>query len=219
MTEHDSFTDLKSCLDFWKRLGVNSFDLQVYDFIVESYSEKNRKYHTLTHVSSCLKKFQDIKANLLFPDSVEMAIWFHDVVYDAGKSDNEEQSAKVTSAICSAHGLPDYFTDRVNYLILATKHDGNNLMPNDYDAFYLLDLDLFGLAWSWEEFVINNKNIQLEFSHFPKAMVLNNQREFLLELIHQDKIYKTEYFYENYENKARENIDRFINEVLPYRSE
>ena len=55
---------------------------ETYDELVAAYSEKHRHYHTARHISQCLKEFSEAKNLAQKPDEVELALWFHDAVYD-----------------------------------------------------------------------------------------------------------------------------------------
>ncbi|EAN88867.1 hd phosphohydrolase family protein [Trypanosoma cruzi] len=72
-------------------------------YIVARYTEPQRHYHTMTHLEEmlgCLARFQSEApvAHRLPAEGarrlvVELAIFFHDAVYDPRRSDNEERSA------------------------------------------------------------------------------------------------------------------------------
>jgi predicted metal-dependent HD superfamily phosphohydrolase len=70
---------------------------------------------------------------------VELAIWFHDAIYDTHSQENEERSAELASRrILEAGGGADLVKSVVG-LILATKaHDAALIQ----DAALLIDVDL-----------------------------------------------------------------------------
>ena len=66
---------------------------KVFNKLIAAYSEKQRAYHTLQHLYECLVLVDSIRADLIDADAVELALWFHDAVYDTALQDNEERSA------------------------------------------------------------------------------------------------------------------------------
>ena len=57
------------------------------------------------------------------PTALEAAIWFHDVVYDGRRTDNEEQSANIADAALEKLDAPMTLRERARQLILLTRHD------------------------------------------------------------------------------------------------
>ena len=75
-------------------------------FLVNAYSEPQRHYHTLQHVKHMLESLHGVQPclNEEMVMTVELAIWFHDCVYDpyvkeAGK--NERDSMEKWSCFAS----------------------------------------------------------------------------------------------------------------------
>jgi len=85
---------LSRWLGLWSAQADNPALERVYDDLVERYSEPHRHYHDLRHVSRCLMELDEARSQADNPFEVELAIWFHDAVYDPRRSDNEEASAR-----------------------------------------------------------------------------------------------------------------------------
>ena len=60
-----------------------------YADLVARYQEPHRRYHTLEHIMEVLERVTGTE--------VELACWFHDVIYDTKASDSEARSAAVRS--------------------------------------------------------------------------------------------------------------------------
>ena len=89
-------------LDLWQRLqqqGAEGDQERVYRLLSQAYCESHRAYHTLAHVAHALKEFDSVRELAKDPDAVELALWFHDVVYDIGARNNEEESARLAAAV------------------------------------------------------------------------------------------------------------------------
>jgi len=65
----------------------------VFDALVERYSEAHRAYHTLQHIAECFDQFDHVR-DAESPGTVGLALWFHDAVYDTRAHDNEAESAR-----------------------------------------------------------------------------------------------------------------------------
>src|SRR5439155_22696514 len=94
----------------------------VFDRLVAAYAEPHRCYHTLEHLSEVFKvagKLADVATD---PAAVQLAIWFHDGVYDPRAKDNEERSAALADELLRPLGVPDDVLRHVAAMIRATAH-------------------------------------------------------------------------------------------------
>ena len=66
------------------------------DELIAAYAAPNRHYHNLAHIEDCLDKLARIDGlSATEREILTEAIWWHDVVYDPRRSDNEELSAQL----------------------------------------------------------------------------------------------------------------------------
>jgi predicted metal-dependent HD superfamily phosphohydrolase len=87
------------------------------------YAQGHRHYHTLRHVEECLHEFDGVFAYCADPAAVEMALWYHDIVYETASSVNERLSANKAIFDCARLGVEsNAFQALVSDLVLATKH-------------------------------------------------------------------------------------------------
>lgn len=61
--------------------------------IEANYSKRNRHYHTLDHLEHMLNQFNAIKTEISEWDATLFALYYHDIIYNPLKSDNESKSA------------------------------------------------------------------------------------------------------------------------------
>jgi predicted metal-dependent HD superfamily phosphohydrolase len=67
-----------------------------HDELVAAYTAPGRYYHNLTHIEDCLGALAGVDhLSAAEREILTAAIWWHDVVYDATRSDNEELSARL----------------------------------------------------------------------------------------------------------------------------
>src|SRR5678815_1804035 len=92
----------------------------VYGELRRRYEEPFRRYHNVQHIQDCLRLCDEIGPLLVDRDAVEIALWFHDAVYDRGSSTNELRSAELFLSMSA--GASFMFRHRVCDHILATRH-------------------------------------------------------------------------------------------------
>ena len=88
-----------------------------------TYDEKHRAYHTTQHLWECLTLAGSLRDEIgpACP-LLEMALWFHDSIYDVLSHRNEEKSADWALRSLSAWGRSAKELSGVRSLILATRH-------------------------------------------------------------------------------------------------
>lgn len=175
--------------------------------LVARYSETHRHYHTLHHVNACLEQLNEVVDYIVDPFNIESAIWFHDVIYDPKRDDNEDMSAKYAKASLESIGLSSNVIAQIEHLILLTKHPSN---PITSDEKYLIDIDLSTLAANEELYDSYELSIRKEYAFVPDLLYKAGRKKILNAFSNLDRIYRTDYFYEKYESRARKNIDRAL---------
>lgn len=193
----------------WNRLSNElALNESLYQQFWYWYSHPFRYYHDLYHIDYCLNKLEDVKDLLKNRHEVEVAIWFNDAIYDSRRSDNEEQSAKLAYEILK-NDLAKSFVNNVSRLIMATRH---NYIPKKIDEKIITDIDLSVLGLSEKEFDDYGKAIRKEYDWVKEEQYKIKRDEFLQKLLERPFIYSTKFFREKYEEQARKNLGRVINQ-------
>jgi len=182
----------------------------IHQQLINSYNEAHRVYHTLKHIEHCLTHFDRISAQLENPAAVELAIWFHDVIYVPGAADNEQLSADLFMEITQDR-FDDSLRNTVYQHIMATLHDGSQL--DNSDTRFMVDIDLSSFALPWPEFSRDSNNLRLEMSCLSDEDFYRKQSEFQQNLMNQPRFFKSDYFYENYEEQARQNLVNYAEKL------
>ena len=118
----------------WRELNLDP-PPDVVDQILAAYDDPKRHYHSRQHLRDSLRRLRAVRGLAQEPLLVELALWFHDAVYRANRSDNEEQSARWAREVLLEAGADTDAPDTVAHLILATRH--GSAMPEG-DAALLL---------------------------------------------------------------------------------
>ena len=191
----------------WTGLGLDRCDDQLFADVMRRYAEPHRSYHTTRHLEECFAKLDEGRAHAERFYEVELALWFHDAVYEVRNSDNEERSASWAQAAVSEAGIDHAIGSRVRDLILATRHD---VMPSTNDAALLIDVDLAILGAPAERFDEYERQVREEYSWVPGFLFRRKRREILEGFLRRPAIYSTELFRGRYESAARANLTRSI---------
>ena len=187
----------------------------IYHEILASYRQPHRFYHNMAHILNMLEELETVKNIVPVNNrqSIELAIWYHDIVYDTqpsqdvNKEDNETQSAHRLMADNKIFDLDPSLIHHTCELILATKHTES---LEDTDAQVLVDLDLAILGKAPTLFDEYERNIRQEYAWVPEQDFRNGRAKILQSFLDRPYIYATSYFKEKYEDMARENLGRSV---------
>jgi predicted metal-dependent HD superfamily phosphohydrolase len=183
--------------------------LESYQHIIHAaYTEPHRRYHTDEHLADCLDvidRFIPYVPNL---DAIVLAIFFHDIVYDPQKTNNEAASVSRFESLYRRLQIPKDTALKVTPAIYATRHDGE---PHDAISKAVVDVDLSVLALPTEEYDERYAwKIREEYSFVPDKAFKEGRAKILTGLLARPDVYHTEIFREAFEKKARENLHREI---------
>lgn len=194
----------------WQRLmGALGFppNAAAFDALRAAYGERHRHYHTSTHIHDCLEKFDHVRPFVPHPDAVELAIWFHDAVYNPYRRDNEARSAEWAKRFLHDNAADATLVERTDNLILSTCHDAP---ANDPDTEALIDIDLSILGASEEQFAAFEQAIRREYRWVPGPLYRRRRGEILQSFLDRKRIFLTEAFHQRYEAQARINLARTL---------
>jgi predicted metal-dependent HD superfamily phosphohydrolase len=159
----------------WAGLGVATADDALFHRLIACYSERHRSYHTTHHLDECFEKLMEVRSQAEHPDEIELALWFHDAIYDVKRSDNEERSAQWARSEGLKAGLEAPIVDRVYDLVLTTRH---NAVPTGNDARILVDIDLSILGASPERFDEYELQVREEYGWVPGHSFAGSEERF-----------------------------------------
>ena len=169
------------------------------------YREPQRHYHTLQHLEECFAALDAVRPDVADAAAVELALWFHDAVYDVHRRDNEARSADLAVASLRGAGLPDALVARVAALILATRDHA--AADADADAAALLDADLAILGAAPARFDEYERQIRAEYAHVPDDVFVPARRRILDEFLHRPSLFATPGFRTRFGRQARVNLE------------
>ena len=181
----------------------NQLANELWEEIKESYTAKKRHYHNLTHLKYMADHAMKYQNNLSDLDTVLFSIFYHDIVYDATHKDNEQKSADIAHKRLSQLRVPTDKITKCHAQIVATQ---NHILSSDSDTNYLLDFDLAILGESPNVYQEYTRNIRKEYAIYPGFLYKRGRKKVLQSFLAMDRIFKTDVFYEGYEQPARDNL-------------
>jgi predicted metal-dependent HD superfamily phosphohydrolase len=199
----------------WARCALEGVDATTiasacYSEIDTCYRESHRYYHRPVHILHCLEQFDSACSLMEQPDLVELAIWYHDVIYVCGDKENELNSAE----LFKAHAQNQFSSEDIGTvyeLIMVTTHD--KTLPSSVDQGYVVDIDLSSFGLPWEKFLADSKAVREEFKHLSDEEFYPGQSRFFEMLLSREHFCFTEFFRNRHESQARENIERYMSQL------
>ncbi|KAI1717011.1 hypothetical protein Ddc_10149 [Ditylenchus destructor] len=195
----------------------DEFKEKWWALICEKYSQ--RPFHNLQHLAEQMTLFDVYKDKLKDRYATAFAIIFKHLEYDPKASDAEEIAAK------NAQRLRDFCQettfDQENYVANLLIESGNNctdanLTKDTYgeeDLHYLIDFDMAWLGSSPEEYQKHKDAIRKEYGHFNDEEYTEQRLKILRFFLQIPNIYATRELRDTFETKARQNIQREIDEL------
>jgi predicted metal-dependent HD superfamily phosphohydrolase len=178
----------------------------VFADVAAHYEEPHRAYHNLRHLRHVLETIDTLRKQASDVTAIELAAWFHDVIYDPRGKDNEEQSALYAERALRHLEMLDDFILRVKELILLTKT--HTAPPDDTDAMILLDADLAILGAPEKEYRSYSAAIRQEYAQVNDQDFRQGRRSVLELFLNRKRLFLTDAMFKQMEQRARDNLRR-----------
>lgn len=175
--------------------------------IVTAYNGPNRHYHNLQHLVDLFTQADQFRTNIEDFDTFELSIWYHDIIYQCLRKDNEEKSAIFAKYRLEAIKYPRKKLVRCYNQINATKlHQLTT--QSDADTAWLLDFDLSILGQKWSDYLEYTQAVRKEYSIFPTFLYKRGRKKVLKQLLERDQLFNTPFYKDRFELLAKENLQR-----------
>lgn len=204
-------TDLEALRSRWLRTllatreGTGHPDPQLYaDDLLRRWSEPQRRYHTLEHLTAVLDHVDTLEEYAEDPDAVRLAAWFHDAVYLPERSTNEERSARLAERALPEAGVSRSTTDEVARLVRLTVSHAPK--PDDVNGAVLCDADLAILAAPPQAYAVYTAAVRQEYGFVPDETFRTGRAAVLRQLLDLPRLFRTPYGQREWEATARWNI-------------
>ncbi len=195
----------------WKGLmqGLPDPDAQseaVFQRLIDAHAEPHRRYHGLDHLRALFELLDMHATQAGNRSELDMAVWWHDAVYDPTASDNEDQSADMAQRDLTRLGAPTDVIDRTHALILATK--SHFTAPSMADGDLFLDADIAILGAPAHVYDAYAGNVRTEYGFVPDDAFAKGRSGFLRHALSMPRLFRTDIFEGEFSKQARVNMQR-----------
>ncbi|MEZ4827843.1 MAG: hypothetical protein R3C61_16390 [Bacteroidia bacterium] len=171
--------------------------------IENAYSGNGRYYHNLTHLENLLAELQGFRPMIDNWNVVLWAMYYHDIVYDPLRSDNEAESVVLAENRLKMLNVPQPEIEACAAMIFATK--GHQVSEHP-DINLFTDADLSILGKEKDDYHTYASNVRREYAIYPDSLYNPGRKNVLQHFLAMEQIFKTEVFRNKYEVQARANI-------------
>ncbi|QQS29418.1 MAG: hypothetical protein IPM47_00250 [Sphingobacteriales bacterium] len=181
----------------------------IFNDILKRYAQKGRFYHTAKHLCQLFLLLEKVAEKLTAPEAVYWAVFYHDIVYNPLRKDNEHRSAKYARKMMQQLKIQEDLILLTEQLIVATQ---THIAPAGSlpDFLYFLDADLAILGAKPEKYDQYSNAIRKEYRFIPDFMYRPGRKKVLEQLLSKPALYYTPPFLNRFEAQARENMLREI---------
>ncbi len=182
------------------------------DTILSAYRQPGRYYHTLQHIEYCLAQLDAYKQSgvsgpIFSQGTAELALWYHDLVYNPKAHNNEELSVAALKEAEAKVPLDPTIVREACSAIMATCHKALPETPLDK---FVVDIDLSILSADEDKFDQYEREVREEYSFVPDEAWIPGRTKVLQEFLDRDWVYSFTYFRMRYEGAARVNLKRAL---------
>lgn len=210
---------LQRWISLWERQGVSHPHLLPAGLnLIDAYGMPDRHYHNQTHLRDVLAKLDwaqgalaatgetahlsDADRQRMF-DTIEVALWYHDAVYDARAKDNEAQSRDLLLRDAQRMGFDPALTEEAAALVELTARHGQarSLMER-----IMADCDLAILGAPPAVFKKYDEDIRKEYAHVPAPLYKTGRAKVMAGFAAQERLFKTQAFAQAFGAQAKSNL-------------
>ncbi len=206
MEPPDAFRLQTAWIQLLEKYGLPaSASMPVFRVLDAAYSSPDRHYHTFEHLNEMFLVAGKLSAITDDPRRVQLAIWFHDAVYNSHAKDNEVRSAELAENLLGPIGVPRSELEGLTRLILVTAHQTITQAP-DREAAILLDADLAILGSPLDRYRRYAEDIRREYAWVPDSEYRMARTRVLEQFLTRKRIYWNDAAHEELDAQARDNL-------------
>ena len=185
-----------------------SSDRRLLDALLARHREKQRRYHTATHVAWVIRHVAELAATepVDHLDEIVAAAFYHDAIYEPTHPANERASARLARRDLATLGWSADAIDRVATMIEATEHGSEAAARPSGDAAILLDADLAVLGADPAAYSSYVDGVRAEYRHDDDPDWRLGRTAVLRAFLDRPAVFATPTGRERWETRARANM-------------
>lgn len=170
------------------------------------YGEAARHYHDWRHVAALLEGHDAVRPRASFAgpvsDAIDLAIFFHDAIYDPARQDNEARSAALLRT-CAGAAADSELLSLSEAMIRAT---ADHAPQADPAVRLMLDLDLAILGAPRPDYETYVAAVRREYAAVPDPVWRVGRALVLERFLARPHLFQTDSFRDRFETGARANL-------------
>ncbi len=181
--------------------------------LLDRYDEPTRRYHDRRHLRDVLAGIGLLGGHAADLVAVQLAAWFHDAVYEVGRSDNEEKSARLAEEMLTWTAVhPSVITEVARLVRLTSTHDPSQA---DDNGSVLCDADLAVLGSDRHRYADYVADVRAEYAALDDMAFRSGRAVVLQQLLSLHSLFRTPEGHRRWEAAARANIQRELESLIP----
>jgi predicted metal-dependent HD superfamily phosphohydrolase len=177
----------------------------VFRRLRDAWAAEERRYHDVEHLADCLHELDGARVAPELRDVAELAVWYHDAIYQPLARDNEARSAALLDEDAARLGIPRERALVAAGCVCATAHLAG-AAPREPAADLVIDADLSILGRDALRFMEFEYAVAEEYAAVSRTRFIVGRGRFLDGLLASPSIFRSEGFRALYEARARANI-------------
>ncbi len=179
------------------------------------YQAPGRAYHNWDHITYLLAEFRRLAAEWRHPAAVEIAIYWHDVIYEPTSATNEADSAALMRERLAGRAPQGVVTMASDLIVATASHDVPPEMDEKLaqDRALFLDMDMSILGAAPARFDAYDAAIRSEFAVIPDEIYRPRRAEVLAGFLARETLFLTDIYRASHDAQARDNLRRAISRL------
>jgi predicted metal-dependent HD superfamily phosphohydrolase len=174
--------------------------------LLDRHREPHRRYHTVEHLAEVLAVLDDLAEVADDPRAAELAVWFHDAVYDprAESGANERASAALAVETLGDLAIERSTVDEVRRLVLLTaSHDP---AADDGNGVAVCDADLAILGAPQRRYERYVADVRAEYAWVDDESWRRGRSALVRGFLERPRLYVSDRAHGRYDRPARRNL-------------
>jgi predicted metal-dependent HD superfamily phosphohydrolase len=201
--------------NIWNKTANSlGFDLalsqEYWNEIYSAYSSEGRYYHGLEHLRSIFRLTEEEVLSTTDRQALNLAVFYHDIVYDFERKDNERKSADLAIDRLSRAGVDQILIERVEELIMATY---GHEYSDDALRNLMIEADVSVIGTDHDTYAKYAENCRREYSMFSDEEYNPVRKQALSHFLNTGSLFVSPKFKERFEANAKRNLQWEIDQL------
>ncbi len=180
---------------------------EAYRRLLRKYTSRDRVFHSVHRLVSCIEEFDRMSAVAKRPNEVLMAVFYQYVVYDVRQINNAFQSGKYFQFVAKhLLGIEDNASIARVARMIECGDFRNAIPPETIDEYFFCDLQKAILGADAQDYDRQMQSLRIEYGYLDNSDWALVRTNFIDTILFEESIYHTPALRSRYEESARANL-------------